>query len=140
MDLATTSPESRPTTSSGLGFLDSTKSVLELELILSPSPVGGSRRDRLGLLDGSSVVDGTATPSTNGKGRQKGSALRKSREKEKDTDKEKGKEKEVVIGVKVQQDLTALKGRKGDTGGCILLSLLWLVVGFLLSNHDVTPA
>lgn len=90
MNLATTG-EDDETDKGGLGFLDSAQSILDIELVLTPPP----------KLDTSFSTNG---PSSTGK-----------RTRIKESKGPKGAQ-EVRISVQVQQDLTALKGRKGDTG------------------------
>lgn len=115
MNLASTSPEvgGRNADSGGLGFLDSTKSILELSLDLTPdsTPTSSSAGDA-----------GRSEPAF---------AVRKGRS---------GKSKSALGGsagngngvdsieVRIQQDLGALKGRKGDTGESqptIIISSMW---------------
>jgi len=89
MNLASTGENDIPNTG-GLGFLDSSSQILELEILLSPHvPVVDTATD---------AYDATY----DGRKRRAG--------------KKSDKAKEVRIDVKVQQDLMALKGRKGDTG------------------------
>ena len=93
MDLATTR-EDEVTEQGGLGFLDSTKSMLQIDLLLTPKP----------------AATPTATHGTTGgamprRGRAGGRAAHRQPQAQED-----------VVGVQVQQDLSALKGRKGDTG------------------------
>lgn len=80
MRLATASPEAE-TAAGGLGFLDGSKPLLEMDLVIQPpqQSSGGGGPQRRGKAPKTSV-------------------------------------KEVMIPLVVQQDLTALKGRKGDTG------------------------
>ncbi len=80
MRLATASPEVE-TAAGGLGFLDGSKPLLEMDLVIEPPQ-----------------------QSSGGGGHQKGGKAPKA------------SVKEVLIPLVVQQDLTALKGRKGDTG------------------------
>jgi hypothetical protein len=92
MNLASTPSDEDNT--GGLGSLDSSKPIIELELILRPSQNG---------------VGGDA-----GVGRGQGSEVKVKRNQRKD-----GKAKkmdEIVLRVVVVQDLESLKGRKGDTG------------------------
>ena len=89
MNLATTGENDIPDTG-GLGFLDSSLQILELEIVLVPEVV---------------VVDPGAATYTGGYDGRKRRAGRKDE-----------RVKEVRLEVKVQQDLMALKGRKGDTG------------------------
>ena len=93
MDLASTR-EDAVTEQGGLGFLDSTKSVLQIDLLLTLKPADtpiatheatGGRKPR--------------------RGRAGGRAAHRQPQAQED-----------VVGVQVQQDLSALKGRKGDTG------------------------
>lgn len=79
MNLATASPEVE-TAAGGLGFLDGSKPVLEMDLVIQPPQEGSS-----------------------------GGQLRRGKAA-------KPAVKEVVVPLVVQQDLTALKGRRGDTG------------------------
>ena len=90
MNLASTNEDGIPDTG-GLGFLDSSSQILELEILLSPHVA---------------TADPTV-PSYAG-----GYDGRKRR-----TGKKEAQAREMRIEVKVQQDLMALKGRKGDTGG-----------------------
>ncbi|WVN88817.1 uncharacterized protein L203_104031 [Cryptococcus depauperatus CBS 7841] len=94
----------------GLGFLDSTQSVLKLSLELAPP------------LD---VI--TRNASQNQVVKSKG---RKQRVK-------KLQDESRVLGIDVQihQDLTALKGRKGETGSVLWRSSLHLARDILLQNY-----
>ena len=109
MDLATTTSESVSTTPLGLGFLDSNSSMLELDLVISPRdrPSTGSANDILGLTDSRPLKVA---------GRGASHRVSKSRGTKKDEKRQGGGGEEVAISVKLQQDLAALKGRKGDTG------------------------
>jgi hypothetical protein len=111
MDLATTTSESVSTTPLGLGFLDLNSSMLELDLLISPRrpPSTGSTNDTSGLTDSRSLkVVG------------KGASHRVSKSRGTTKDEKRrgggGGGEEIAISVKLQQDLAALKGRKGDTG------------------------
>ena len=108
MDLASTKDgddSSRGT--GGLGFLDSSSSFLELELILTP------KKELLEV--------------SNDKGLRGSTSAKSKKGVKKDAAKE-----EVRLNVQIQQDLMALKGRKGDTG----MSLLILYT-FLLTRGSV---
>lgn len=84
MQLATVSQETEEK-AGGLGFLDGSKQLLELDLVISAEP-----------------TPPVTPPSAAGTGRKgKGG---------------KPEVKDVVIPLVVQQDLSALKGRRGDTG------------------------
>lgn len=109
MDLATTAPESNSTQSLGLGFLDSTKSILELELVLSPDKISAYDQAT------SSTAEGSALQS-----RKKLSSGRANKTPQR-WNRKGAEEKELVLSVKLQQDLAALKGRKGDTGESVAL-------------------
>ena len=71
----------------GLGYLDTTKSILELEMEIKPLD------NAISVPDGSQGVKRRA--------RKKGSEIARS----------------IVIPISIQQDLGMLKGRTGDTGG-----------------------
>jgi hypothetical protein len=89
MNLATTGENDSPDTG-GLGFLDSSSQILELEIVLAPEVVV------------SDPAVATFTGAYDGRKRRPG--------------KKDERAKEIRLEVKVQQDLMALKGRKGDTG------------------------
>jgi hypothetical protein len=87
--------------SGGLGYLDPTKPILDLELVLRPP-----------LLDRGGTNQGLEVRGKRGRG----GALERVREKERKGKAGEGRGGEVVVCVRVVQDLKSLKGRKGDTG------------------------
>ncbi|ODN91383.1 hypothetical protein L198_05897 [Cryptococcus wingfieldii CBS 7118] len=96
--------------SEGLGYLDSSQSVLELLIDIEPPK------------------DSSAVPEVvYGKGRRR-----------KGTKKEGGKDSMVSIPVVLNQDLTALRGRKGDTGSVLWRSSLHLA-RHVLFHHLFRP-
>ncbi|WVQ83854.1 hypothetical protein IAT38_005998 [Cryptococcus sp. DSM 104549] len=116
MNLASTAPDdtqgARSDDSGGLGFLDSTKSILELSLDVSPPASADAGKD---------------VPEP-----------KKRRERGVRKEKAGGKGVESVQ-VKVQQDLTALKGRKGDTGSVLWRSSLHLARLLLTQHYHPSP-
>lgn len=102
MNLATTKEDDH-VDKGGLGFLDSTQSVLDIELILTP-PISPSETQLSGRTP--KISTGTRSKGRDAKGNKR----------------VKGNEREIRGGVQVQQDLTALKGRKGDTGALTIFA------------------
>ena len=104
---------------SGLGFLDSTKSTLDVEIVLTPDIPPLEHMESVGDDLGKSTL--ISVPA-----RRRRKVYKRTKEVE---------VQEVKVSVKVQQDLNALKGRKGDTGGSspysvidideVLGSVLW---------------
>nr|XP_031858685.1 uncharacterized protein CI109_005920 [Kwoniella shandongensis]KAA5525757.1 hypothetical protein CI109_005920 [Kwoniella shandongensis] len=121
MNLASTSPQLGPrdTDTGGLGFLDSSSSILELAIDLTPtlpsdfSEAGPSSGSVVGLGD-------------------KGKRGKKRTAKVE----EKGVES---VEVKIQQDLGMLKGRGGDTGSVLWRSSLHLA-RLVLSQYHHPPS
>jgi hypothetical protein len=93
MNLAGTDDHALFNQQGGLGFLDSTRSILDIELFLTPH---------------NSLAP--ASPSSHSSRRAKGRASKDAKSAPKENN------KEIKIAVQVQQDLAALKGRRGDTG------------------------
>ncbi|KAK1924505.1 hypothetical protein DB88DRAFT_490695 [Papiliotrema laurentii] len=109
MNLATTQETDEGHTG-GLGFLDSTSSCLEMDVVLRPPT----------LDSGAGTI-----PASSGR-KRKGP-------------KGKSEKEEVRLPVRVQQDLTALKGRKGDTGSVLWRSSLYLARHILTQHHYPSP-
>jgi hypothetical protein len=119
MDLASVSSSSADDTpdSGGLGFLDSTKSAIEIEWELSP---GVQEVDR-GVLktQGEDTTGGTSGASgASGAGGASGGSRRRTTGTRslKRTLPNPTPPRSVPVRATIQQDLGALKGRKGDTG------------------------
>ena len=95
MGLATTDEsESDSVQQGGLGFLDPSKAVLQLDIVLKPD------------VTELPMQFGTAPPRPRRERGRLGGRI----------EKKTLVAKEVAFGIQVQQDLSALKGRKGDTG------------------------
>jgi hypothetical protein len=93
MDLASTD-EDDVTGQGGLGFLDSSQAVLQLDLVLKAETTKAPIQ-----------LQGETQTSKHKRGRHGARAAVKMQQAQ-----------EIHVEVQVQQDLSALKGRKGDTG------------------------
>ncbi|WVF70393.1 hypothetical protein IAT40_005183 [Kwoniella sp. CBS 6097] len=142
MNLASTSPENRPRTlgdaatvtdhadgeggSGGLGFLDSNSSILQLSIDLFPlTPAVIDRKEAR-----------VQSEDKRSSGRSK-RGIQKADKRAEAKGKGEGAQKQSV-GVLIQQDLGALKGRKGDTGSVLWRSSLHLARQ-LLTQHYYPP-
>lgn len=113
----------------GLGFLDPTQPLLELELVLRPPVLPSS-----GETTNPAPSVAVAVPFPKSKPRsgahRRSAAASKSREAL-------APAREVVLPVIIQQDLSALKTRKGDTGSVVWRSSLHL--GTHILTQSVFP-
>ena len=146
MNLATIS-----TPSGGLGFLDSSSSLLEFDLVI-PAPAAAAASGPA-LVDLKSASDtasvGSSTSKGNGTDKWQGrcrtgrdrAAIKVERGTAGQAGSGKGKDKggvvgkDVVVSVQVQQDLNLLKSSKGDTGQCCHLVSAFCRIELRLSTE-----
>ncbi|RSH80770.1 hypothetical protein EHS25_007106 [Saitozyma podzolica] len=139
MDLASVSSSSADDApdSGGLGFLDSTKSAIEIDWELSP----GVHEVDSGIVE----TRGEDAASTSGIASRAGGAGSGSRRRTtgaravKRTRPNPAPVRSVQVRATIQQDLGALKGRKGDTGSVLWRSSLHLA-HHLLTQHHFPPS
>ena len=103
-DTAGRSHDEPPQDTGGLGFFDRTKAVLEIELEIPPPT--------------SSLVDDPISRGRNERRRRSHGKMAEKRAR--------------VISVRLQQDLGALKSRKGDTGESGFSLGIWALLGLVI--------
>ncbi|RXK36806.1 hypothetical protein M231_05890 [Tremella mesenterica] len=106
-------PKTRNHPDSNLGYLDSTNSILSLNFLISSDTFPSN----------SSIP---SSSSSRVKGGSSGSYGNTKSRVGLDTSKEKSVGKDIEFEVRLQQDLTALKSRKGDTGSVLWRSSFYL--------------